>query len=284
MNNLNYNLSSNQYLYNLGDNRGKIFNNKLSSNIHIQKRFYSCQFYTQVTKTSIVPLILNPWFITGFTDAEGCFNVSVSKRINTIRYEVQARFIIELQLKDIDILLKIQSFFSGVGTISKNLTKNSCRYSVVSIVDINKFIIPHFKKYPLQSVKSIDFDLWSQIINLLNDKKHLTPNGIIQIVSLKSIMNFGLSKKLKLVFSNLIFLERKEYKPDNNKLNPYWISGFISGDGSFFITINKNNRVSAWLSIGLNARDKHLLDKIQNFFSGKGGIYFSNSKYNGVVE
>ena len=40
----------------------------------------------------------------------GCSNVSVSKRINTIRYEVQARFILELQLKDIDLLLKIQSF------------------------------------------------------------------------------------------------------------------------------------------------------------------------------
>ena len=71
-------------------------------------------------------------------------------------------------------MLKIQSFlffcfFCGVGTISKNLTKNSCRYSVVSLRDINKFIT-HFKFYPLQSVKSIDFDLWSQIISLLNDK------------------------------------------------------------------------------------------------------------------
>ena len=58
--------------------------------------------------------------------------------------------------------------------------------------------------------------------------KNLTPNGIIQIVSLKSIFNQGLSTNLK-----LNFLDRKEYKPDNNKLNPYWISGFIDGVGSF---------------------------------------------------
>jgi hypothetical protein len=50
-------------------------------------------------------------------------------------------------------------------------------------------------------------------------------------VSLKSILNQGLSKILKLEFSKLIFLDRKEYKPDNNKLNPYWISGFIDGYG-----------------------------------------------------
>lgn len=117
-------------------------------------------------------------------------------------------------------MLKIQSFFGGIGTISKNPIKNVCRYSVVSIKDINNVIIPHFLEYPLQSVKSIDFYLWSQIINLLNDKKHLTPNGLNQIVSLKSIMNFGLSKKLNLEFSNLKILERENYKPDNKNLNP----------------------------------------------------------------
>jgi hypothetical protein len=87
-------------------------------------------------------------------------------------------------------------------------------------------------------------------------KKHLTPNGIIQIVSLKSILNQGSSTKLKLDFSKLKILDRKGYKPDNkNKLNPNWISGFIVGVGSFFITINnKNNPVIAWLSIGLSAR------------------------------
>jgi len=97
--------------------------------------------------------------------------------------------------------------FFGVGTISKNLTKNSCRYNVVSLRDINKFIIPQFNFYPPlgQRVKSIDFYLWSQIISLLNDKKHLTPNGIIQIVYLKSIFNQVLSTKLKLDFSKLNF-------------------------------------------------------------------------------
>lgn len=107
---------------------------------------------------------LKPWFgyLTGFADAESCFNISISKRTNKINYEVQARFVIEVHIKEKDLLFKIHSFFGGVGNITQIATKNTSRYSVVSIKDINNFIVPtepHFLKYPLQSVKLIDFEL-----------------------------------------------------------------------------------------------------------------------------
>lgn len=63
-NNLNYNLKN-------------FNNNKLSSNIHIKKRAYSCQIYTQVTINSILNLKHNPGYISSFTEAEDCFNVYV---------------------------------------------------------------------------------------------------------------------------------------------------------------------------------------------------------------
>jgi LAGLIDADG endonuclease len=210
----------------------------------------------------------------GFADAESCFNISISKRTNKINSEVQARFLIETHIKEIDLLFKIQSFFGGVGNITQIVKKNTSRYSVVSIKDINNFIVPHFLKYPLQSVKLIDFESWLEIINLLNSKKHLTPSGINQIISLKSIINLGLSKKMKLEYPNILILKRKEYNPDSNRLNPNWISGFIEGDGSFHIHIRKsNNNVTCFLSIGLNIREKLLLKKIQEFFDGKGKLY-----------
>jgi hypothetical protein len=46
---------------------------------------------------------LNPWFVTGVTDAEGCFNVTVTKSSGSVGWRVQARFIIELHVKDIDL-------------------------------------------------------------------------------------------------------------------------------------------------------------------------------------
>ena len=82
---------------------------------------------------------------------------------------------------------------------------------------------------------------------------------------------------MKKEFPNLSVLERPNYSPDNTILNPDWISGFVEGAGSFFITIKKeNNLVVAFLSITLNIREKLLLTKIQDFFSGKGKLYITS--------
>ncbi len=128
-------------------------------------------------------------------------------------------------------------------------------------------------EFPLQSVKSIDFNLWLEIINLLNDKKHLTTEGIKQIISFKSIMNSGLSTikdKFKLEFPNLEVLKRQEYEPLKNKLNSNWITGFIEGDRSFYIVINKKvKHVAPFLSIGLDAREKLLVKKFNPILKGK---------------
>lgn len=90
---------------------------------------------------------LNPWYVTGFVDGEGCFNINITKSSsNLIGYQVQARFIIELHIKDIEILRKIQAFFYGIGSITS--TKNVARYSVYGINNINN-IIKFFDEYPL---------------------------------------------------------------------------------------------------------------------------------------
>lgn len=61
------------------------------------------------------------------------------------------------------------------------------------------------------------------------------------------------------------------------KLNPYYITGFVDGEGSFIITVNPNSkyktnfRVKATFSIGLHERDLPLLKHIQNYF-GVGSV------------
>ena len=64
-------------------------------------------------------------------------------------------FIIEVNIKDIDLLYKIQTFFGGgIGSIT--YTKKVARFSVFGIKDITN-VITHFNNYPLQSAKQIDF-------------------------------------------------------------------------------------------------------------------------------
>lgn len=177
----------------------------------------------------------------------------------------------------------IQSFFGGIGTITINPNKNSARYSVVGINDINKFIVTHFENYPLQSAKKIDFDLWKECVNLIINKKDKNQEGLEQIVTIKSKMNLGLSNLLKKEFPNINCLDIPTYLTNNDRLDPEWVSGFIEGDGSFYIYIRaKTNHVNAALSIGLNIREKPLLIKIQDFFGGMGNVYSYNSR--SVVE
>jgi hypothetical protein len=64
---------------------------------------------------------------------------------------------IKLHISDVSILYKIQAFFGGIGSVT--ISGNMAKYRVSNITDIINVIIPHFEKYPLQSAKSVDFQL-----------------------------------------------------------------------------------------------------------------------------
>jgi hypothetical protein len=65
----------------------------------------------------------------------------------------------------------------------------------------------------------------------------------------------------------------------NLVLNPWFITGFADGEGSFMLTIIKDKkyklgwRVACRFAISLNKKDFYLLNNIQNFF-GVGNIIF----------
>jgi len=52
---------------------------------------------------------LNPMWITGFTDAEGCFSIIIEIK-DPLKWKVRSSFEINLHKRDIDILYKIKSF------------------------------------------------------------------------------------------------------------------------------------------------------------------------------
>jgi len=120
---------------------------------------------------------LNPWFITGFTDAEGSFTVMVDKNNKrTLGWRVQAKYQISLHVRDLSLLLQIQEFFGGVGSVSES--GNMGIYSVSSVKDLTNIIIPHFNFYFLVTQKAADFMLFKMIVHLMNNKdRWITSNN-----------------------------------------------------------------------------------------------------------
>lgn len=66
---------------------------------------------------------------------------------------------IEMNSRDLALLITIQNFFKGAGYFSHKLKSNKVNYSITNLSDLTSIIIPHFNNYPLQSCKSIDFKL-----------------------------------------------------------------------------------------------------------------------------
>lgn len=116
------------------------------------------------------------------------------------------------------------------------------------------------------------------------DGKHLTQVGLEKIVFIKAAINLGLSDQLKKAFPSQRIV-RPLYISSPELLHPDWVTGFIEGDGSFYVRLipqPKRVGVTAFLSIALNQRDKFILFKIQQYFKGIGSISWKMS--NTVVE
>jgi hypothetical protein len=166
-------------------------------------------------------------------------------------------------------MLNFKEFFGeDIGKIV--IFKDTCTYRVDRLNHILEVIIPHFDKYPLQTQKLADYFLFKEIVSLMKTKEHLTAFGIRKVVSIKSSMNLGLSSELKGNFSDIKAVERPLIV-DKNVPSPFWMAGFTTGDGSFYITIRANKlnekpRIDIGFSISQHSRDMLLLEKFISFF------------------
>lgn len=225
---------------------------------------------------------LDPWFITGFFDAESCFTIGVTKDNKyTTGWRVKLLISLSLHEKDEDLLLRIRNFFN-VGCIYVARSDLIC-WSVTSLKDL-EIIINHFDYYPLVTKKQIDYENFKQAFFLLKKKEHLTNEGLIKIVNLKSVSNFGLSLVLKEAFSNIQIKNIEKPILTSNILNPNWISGFVSGDGSFGVQIFRSKTkigeaVKLSFTITQHIKDKDLMSNIKDFFNCGSLIYSENAVY-----
>ena len=267
---------------------------RIPSNHLNNLRLYST-VSSRVANSQIEGYSLKPYFITGFTDAEGSFIVRIRKNPKTkIGWSVETKFSICIHKKDRTVLELIKAFFGGVGSITY-ASGNTLHYRIASLHDLINVVLPHFYKYPLNSQKRADFILFKKIVLLMVNREHLTIQGIQNIVNLRASINLGSSESLKEVFPNTVPVERPVIE-DIAIDDPYWFAGFASGEACFTVNIYKSKTklgeaVQLKFDLAQHSRDSKLLTSLQNLLGygsvnkhSQNAVMFTTTKFSDFME
>ncbi len=106
---------------------------------------------------------LDPWWIVGFVDGEGCFSVSTFKnRTTRSSYQTLFEFVVTQGERSKSALEAIKNYFNcGNIYINRrydNHNYNLLRYCVRKQGDLRDKIIPFFRKYQFKSTKRDQFE------------------------------------------------------------------------------------------------------------------------------
>lgn len=134
--------------------------------------------------------------------------------------------------------------YLGVGKLY--YSRNEINIVVRSLDDITNIIIPHFDNYPLRGHKLSSYLVFKEVVLMINNGKHLTPQGFLQILELCYFINHttrrtldtkqAILDKIQNKFGFIQFepiLESNLSKPNSSPINTDYIVGLVDGDGSF---------------------------------------------------
>ena len=90
---------------------------------------------------------MNPWVWTGLIDAEGSFSIIVDRsKTHKLGWRVQSKFQMGLHKRDLSLLLQLQQFLGGIGSIHVHPALNKVNFSIDSKKDLINLIIHLAKK------------------------------------------------------------------------------------------------------------------------------------------
>lgn len=99
---------------------------------------------------------LNPYHISGFTQADGSFHVDISKNSSSkLKLRVTPKFILTQHEDSLELLEAIKNYF-GCGYLTYNKNRQEYNYIINSMPKIKEKVIPHFEKYPCLGISQIN--------------------------------------------------------------------------------------------------------------------------------
>jgi hypothetical protein len=133
-------------------------------------------------------------WIAGFVDGEGCFSCPIFRNHKTtLRWQVQPTFAVVQSASSRDVLEDLARFF-GCGRVYVNRRHDNHRedlsqYRVVRLADLRDVIVPFFQENTLRTSKDENFDKFVCVLRLMEERKHLSVSGLIEIAELVETMN-----------------------------------------------------------------------------------------------
>ncbi len=135
--------------------------------------------------------LYNLW-LAGFSDADSSFQIKLIIRNN--RTEIRLNFQVDQKKKD--LLLLIKNLLGG--NIGYTSNQDTYYYGSTSFGSARK-TIDYFDKYHLLSTKYINYIKWRKAYIIIQNKDHLTKNGIGKITKIKNTMNKLNTRKINMV-------------------------------------------------------------------------------------
>lgn len=210
---------------------------------------------------SLKNIKLNPNFITGLTEAEGCFSVTVySSKTPKFKRTVKLEFTIKMLDNETELLTMVETFFN-CGNLWHYPKDHTIRFRIADKSSIKNKLIPHFLKYPLRGTKYLDFLSFIEAFNIIERKEHLTNEGLNMLYDISKTMN-----------KNREF-PKEYYSPEHTKekyigyipLDGHYINGFIAGDGSLMLHQGTKFGLMS-LDITQHRNNRLLMDSLAKYF------------------
>lgn len=136
------------------------------------KRWLQWGFPEEKFRSShILPALDNGW-ISGFTDAEGCFTVSFLRNSNAFRL----RYLVSQKGdENLPVLSHFIVLFS-VGALEAHSVKENFSYIITGVKNC-EHIFTYFSQFPLRTKKSKSYTLWRSLHGDIKNKFHLLEEG-----------------------------------------------------------------------------------------------------------
>ena len=131
---------------------------------------------------------LEPQWIVGFVDGEGCFHVGINahKEMST-GYQILPEFTVVQHQRDVQVLHALKAYF-GCGVVRRNHAERMA-YRVRSLSHLTEIIAPFFLKHQLKTRKNVEFRKFRSVLLIMNEGKHLTTDGLEEIRDIQRQMN-----------------------------------------------------------------------------------------------